>query len=174
MPVASLYTFCTQADVETRLTQQGVQARLDADLDGAVSPAEQQAMTDSISDASETVLFFLWSKYTPEMLQTSAWVNRRCVDYAAYQVCKLKQAPVPDSVMLTVQEAEKALQAVQDGSALIPLLPLRMRLAPTWSNSRVDVRYQFKCIRVEQQTCPVHTGKATQQPDYPSQFTVEL
>lgn len=174
MAVASHYTFCTRADVERRLSAEGVRSRLDVDQDGAVSASEELAMTDAISDASETLLYYLWAKYDPTILGQSAWVNRRAVDYATYVLAGLAAETIPDSIWKRVQEAERLLLEIRDGPGMVPLLPLRRGLAPVWSNTRIVPWFQFKCIRVEPNTSSPRSRFYARQDDYEAMFTFEI
>lgn len=175
MAVTSPYAFCTQADVERRLSALGVQLRLDHDNDGAVDADEQLTMTDAISDATETLLYYCWAKYAPEVLATSPWINRRAVDYAAYVLCGVRCNPIPEDVIRRVEAAEKLLKEVRDGNGFLPNVPLRRRMAPVWSNTRVDPRYQFKVIRVDPQTSSRHSGGTyAQNVDWPASYTFEI
>ena len=168
------YTFCTRAQIERRLSAEGVLSRLDHDEDGALSPEEEAALADAIDDASQTIQFYLWAKYDPAIMGNYSWVQHRAVDYATYLLCGFRGNPVPDSVYERVEKAQAFLEAVQQGKATVPGLPLRRRLAPQWSNVRVEVGYQFKCIRVEPNTSAPHSGKYTQQTDYEALYRFEL
>jgi phage gp36-like protein len=172
--VSSPYTFCDRGDLERRLSAEGVLAALDHDADGALSDAELLGLDDAISDASETVLYYLFAKYDPTVLQQSPWVNRRCVDFAAYVLAGSRCNPVPDSVFQRAERAEALFKEVRDGAGLVPNCPLRRRLAPVWSNTRVDIGYQFKCVRVEPYTSGPPSEGVTRQVDYPASFTFEI
>jgi len=174
MPVASTYLYLTEDDLMNRLSTEGVLAHLDADGDGRVDQLEQQALSDVLSDASETVNFYTWMKYAPDVLQGNAWVNRRAVDLAAWVLCGLRCNPIPEGVQQKAELAQKWLAEIADGPRLIPFAAQRRRLAPVWNNSRVVPGYQYKCIRVETQTSAPPNKGYVQQPDWSSMFTYEI
>ena len=171
MAVASSYLYLTEQDLMSRLSVEGVLSRLS---EADVTPLEQQALTDVLSDASETINFYTWMKYDPSVLVGIPWVNRRAVDLAAWIFCGIKANPIPESVQQKAEQAQKWLEEICDGPRLIPLANLRRRLAPVWSNVRVIPGYQFKCIRVETQTSSPATPGYPQQPDWESTFTFEI
>lgn len=147
------YQYCTLADLQNRLSLEGVTHLLDDDGDGALTPTELALATECIKDASGTVSYYTWQKYAPNALAGNDWVKRRTVDLGVYVLCGRRANPIPDSVQQKAEKAEEVLQKIlETGKALIPFAPLRRRLAPVWSNSRVVVGYRFKVIRVDPQT----------------------
>ena len=174
MGVSSRWLFCDKGDVERRLSAEGVLLRLDHDDDGTVSVAEEAGMADALSDAAETILYYCWAKYDPTVLQQSAWINRRAVDFATYVLCGTRGNPIPDSVSKRAREAEKKLLEIRDGPGLVPACPLRRRMAPAWSNTRLDPRFSFKVIRVDPQTSSQASGLVPQVTDWQAAYTIEI
>lgn len=174
MAVLSPYAFCDQDDIETILSVAGAQLRIDEDMDGVISAAEERIVPMCVSDAAETMMYYCSQKYTPEMMATSPWVSHRASWYACYVLCSLRANPVPESILGRLEAIQKELEEVRSGPGLIPNLPLRMRLAPTVSNSTLDVRFQYKCIRIDPQTSTRPSGKVPQHIDYNAAYTFEL
>jgi len=174
MSVASPYLYCTEQDLYNRLSSEGVLSLLDDDNDGQVDQLEQSALADVLSDASETIAFYTWMKYDPGLLTASAWVNRRAVDLAAWILFQRRGLTPPASVQHKAEQAQKWLEDIADGPRLIPAAPLRRRLAPVWSNTRVDVGFTFKCVRVEPQTSAPPSQGYAQQTDYLAAFCFEI
>jgi phage gp36-like protein len=174
MAVASQHLYLTEDDLISRLSTEGVLARLDADNDGRVDQVEQQTMTDTLSDASETINFYTWMKYDPGVLVSNPWVNRRAVDLAAWVLCAVRLNPVPEGVEKKALQAQKWLEEIADGPRLIPFAPLRRRLAPVYSNTRIVPGFQLKCIRVEPNTSSPASPGVEQFTDWAAAFTFEI
>jgi len=160
------YLYCTQADVESILSSAGVLDRLDDEGDQYVTSTELVAMTDIITDASETVNFYAWSRYSGESLATSNWVKRRTAELAAYELCTRRGNPAPEAVEAKALAAQEMLSKVRDRNHPIPGIGLRRILAPAWSNIRCDARYNWKVIRVERGTSTSEPTQQTTQPQF--------
>jgi hypothetical protein len=144
------YTYLVQGDLERQMGVYGLKVRLDQNADGYITTDEQAIVQDIINEATETVNFYCWGKYTDAMLATSNWVNRKATILGVYRACTIRLNPVPDFVVEDSAKVEEELKTVRDGAGLIPFLPLRRALAPKWSNTRVVVwPFEFRCIRVE-------------------------
>jgi phage gp36-like protein len=164
--LANVVLYCDQGSVERYLSAQGVSLRLDDDGDGYISDTEQAALTDALIEASETCNFYLFWKYTPTMLATSNWVNRKATLLAAYRLCSRRGNPPPQIVVEDAARVEEDLKAVADGGRMVPNLALRRVLAPVFSNTRVDPRYNFRCIRVERQQSSSQPSQLPQNTDW--------
>ena len=174
-PQALTTVYATQADVEQVLSVAGVLSRLDDDGDQAVNDTEQLRMTDAIARATETCNYYLYWRYDPTNLATySNLVNQWCSDLAAYVLCRARGNPVPESLIEAAQEAEAKMTDIQRGRTTLPNVPMRRNQGPTWDNIRVDVRYRFKCIRVEQNTSSQQPTSRPSSPDWAEAFTYEI
>src|SRR5438128_2340188 len=91
--VARSYVYVVQSDIEHVLSANGLKSRLDERGDGVVDYA---AMNEGITEASETVDYYCFSKYDPSILATSNWANRAATWLATYCVCGFRASPVPD------------------------------------------------------------------------------
>lgn len=125
--------YCSQADIESRISTLGVSLRID-DGSGAAAIA---MITDCINDASEWVNFYCGQRYTPEVLATSQWVKYRTRDIAIFNLCFRRLNAIPKSVQLALDLCNKALEAVQLGKVVIPGLATRKSAAPVLSQPRV-------------------------------------
>ena len=144
------YYYCTQTQIEQALSVAGVLLRVDDDADGTIdSGVEADSITDARIEATETVNYYCWSKYTPARLSESNWVNRQAVALAAYAICSRRGNPPPQIIVERAEKAEEMLKAVADKGRVIPNLPMRRSLAPDVINQRVDARFQWKVLRVE-------------------------
>lgn len=123
--------------------------RMDHDRDGWANSGEAAILTDCIYSATETVLYYLFHKYTPARLATSWWAWRRATILAAYELDRLRNNPPSESLADWAAQAQEEMQAVADGPRIVPGLPMRMTMAPKWSNIRIDQTRQFRIIRVE-------------------------
>jgi phage gp36-like protein len=172
--LANITLYVNQGDVERQMSIQGVNLRLDDDGDGYISKAEQAAMQDALVDASESCNFFLYPKYTPAMLATSNWVNRKAMLLASYRLCTRRNNPVPDNVAEDAAQAIEDMKSVADGARLIPGLPLRRNLCPTWDNTRCDPRYWFAVTRVETQSSSQQPTQLPVRTDWAESMTFEF
>lgn len=175
MPLQNITTYCTQSDIEHYLSAAGVELSVDDDGDGYISTDEQAAITDARVEASETVNFYCWDKYTPAALATSNWVNRAATIFAAYRLRSRRGNPVPAIIVDDAGKYEEKLTLIKEANGKIPGVPLRRTLAPVWSNTRCDPRYQFRVIRVERNQSALHNPtQLPQNTDYSDAFTFEL
>lgn len=173
MALQTITLLAQQSDVEHYLSAQGVRYRLDDDGDGVVSVDEQAALTDALTEASETCYFYLFFKYDPVNLAVSNWVNRKATILAGYRICTRRGNPPPNIVVEDAAKAEEDLKAVADGPRMVPNVPLRRMLAPVWSNTRADPRYNFRVIRVERQQSSQQTTGLPQNTDWQDAYLFE-
>lgn len=174
--VATLdYTYCVQADVEDIMSVVGAALRLDDSGDRVVDATEQRAMTYAIIDATETINYYCFVKYATQWLATSNFINRACAVLAAYALCKHALNSAPESLVNWAAEYEHKLQEVRDGQGLLPNIPLRRKLAPQWSFTRiVPWPYQFRVIRVERQNSSTDPRTRLQQnTDYQESYSID-
>jgi phage gp36-like protein len=170
-PEALAHTYTDRAAVERLLSAAGVRRRLDDGGDGQADAAESAALDDAIADATETVNYYLFSKYLPARLAASPWVWRRATVLAAYALAQRRGNPAPEPLAERAERAVEELEALADGPRVLPGVPLRMTLAPTWSNVRVDPTRNWRVIRVERgRSSP---SRLPQTPDWGEAFSAE-
>lgn len=139
--------FTTEARVNRRVSQLGVELRTDHDPDVATQEAMESAAAD--------VVFYCW-RYDPAALAQSEWVAKVATDLAVYYLCTLRLNPVPKTVELMYERAVEQLTKVQDGKAVVPDAPAGRGAAPTVTNQRV-VLDRYPNVRTER---PRSTGTA--------------
>lgn len=174
-PTPLAYVYCTQQDVNNVLSVNGVDILLDDHGDGAVNSVEQGRMTDAIARAAETCNFYLYWKYDPANLAAySNLTNQLAADLAAYVLARARGNAVPQSLITAATEAKDMLNKIMLGRATLPAVPMRRWQAPTWDNIRVDMRYHFKVIRVEQNTSSQMPMTRPVNIDWAEQFSYEI
>lgn len=173
MALTDLILYCDRAGVEHVLSQVGLSLALDDDRDGAVSATENYRLADALAEATEDVNLYCWQKYSPQALSRSNWVARKANVLAACYVRAGRGNSVPDSLVDRCEKIMEELARVQEGSLLLPNVPLRHRLAPKMSNVRVNPRFDFRAIRKERGQSTRDTEGLPQQYDLREQFTIE-
>lgn len=173
MPLQDAVYYCSQDDVEAILSANGVRLRLDDDGSEEISAEEQEAMDFALGDAAVTIDQYLAAMHTPAYLATSRWVNNRAAWLSVLALCERRGNPVPESLMDRSEKIFEELEYHRDTSRPIAGVPLRTSMAPTWSNVRVDPRYQFKAIRVEKQTSSRRASSLQTFTDWQAAFSVE-
>lgn len=166
--------YCDQDSVTAILSAVGVTLRLDDDQSGSASVSEIAYLTQLRGWASQTVDMYCWDRYSPSWLAQSPLVQRWASFLACYDLCSRRGNAVPDQIQMHAEKAEDDLKEIHAGRLRIPGIPQRRVCAPTWSNTRFDPRFQFRCIRVERNTSSRIASGVPQVIDIPSQFWVEL
>lgn len=148
--------YCSDNDVEALLSEEGVNLRLDDNQDGAVNAAELLRLTrQACNYATSKVNDFCAGRYDPADLETSWTVNEWATVIAARWLCSRRGNPVPGSLKERLAEVMDELKQVKSGQYSLQDLAERTSSAPIWSNTRVDVRYRTRRIRVER---PISEG----------------
>ncbi len=171
MTLSPIILYCNEADLDRMLSSYTVDAMTDDETTG---PAIEADINDCLVMAAETVNMYAIWKYTPEMMATSNWVNRAATILAAYELRQRRNNECPEQLLERAEKIEDQLQQVLDGKMPIPGLPRRYRKQVVFSNIRVDMTYNFRCIRVEKNTSsPWSRTSQIQQVDYQDLFSVE-
>lgn len=166
--------YCDQGDVERLMSTYGVMTMLDDDDSGAIDGSEDAAMADCLTEATETINYYCWERYTPAIMATSNWVNRAATKFAAYCLRQRRNNEVPEALLEAVEKLEDMLQQILEGKAKIPNLPMRFKKSVVWSNTRFVPEYSFRCIRVIRSTSSKHSQTALPQSlDMQDLFTQE-
>jgi phage gp36-like protein len=126
MPTITPYT--TRTKLDQRLSQIGVDLRIDDD----VSTADE-----TIEEATVEVQGYLLRLYSDAQLQQSNWVQLKTTDIAAWMLCGRRGNDVPDSVQQRYEKAIADLERVQSGAVTLPDAAMTKAAAPTLSNQRV-------------------------------------
>lgn len=128
MPRPSITTYCSQADVQARLSAEGVRLRLDDDPTAIADVLENAAI--EINERAQT-------RYPVAALVQSNWVNKKARDIAAFFLCLRRNNPVTKSVQFLYEAAIAALDKVQMGRLNIPDIAEGKASAPVLSNQTV-------------------------------------
>jgi hypothetical protein len=157
-PAALSYTYCTATDVETLLSDEGVDLRLDDDGAGTVSPTELARLeTQGINYAASRVNFFCMPRYDAVNLASSWLVNEWATIIATRWLCTRRGNPCPKSIQEMYDEAVKDMSWVRAGTFQIPDIAARGIDWPAWSNVTVRPEYTYRKIRVQR---PMSEGSA--------------
>lgn len=124
--------YCSETDVEGRLSALGVDFRLD---DGADDPAKSALLLYCREYAASRINFYCLQKYTVEALAANDWVRDRAIDISAWVLCARRANSIPKSVQLLYDEALDELKMVAAGQQ-IPGAPRRKASAPVLSQPR--------------------------------------
>lgn len=166
------FLYCTQQDMENILSACGLLTTVDDLRNNAITSDEQQMVVDAQTDATCTIDYYLGFKYAPAMLATSPLVNRWAATLASYSLRKHGGQDPPASLVEWASEIEQKLEKIQEGVALLPGVGLRRSLAPSWSFTRLDLRWQFRVIRVERNNSSNNPATSLQQnTDYQELYT---
>jgi phage gp36-like protein len=145
----SVTPYCTQSDVETILSSQGVTARVDDDDNGA---NDTGIVTACIEQASVTLNRYLLSRYDVATVSACSWAKWACAYCAAVYVMARRGLPVAESIQAEWKEFTETLESIRKGAQEMigdtgPAAP-RNTLGPRVSNLVIDGRYKRQKIRV--------------------------
>lgn len=127
--------YCTQTDVEGRLSALGVDLRLDDASDGAAQTALMLYVREY---AASRINFYCLQKYTVAVLAANDWVRDRAIDIATWILCARRANSIPKSVQMVYDEAIEELKLVAAGQQ-IPGAPRRKASAPVLSQPRAKL-----------------------------------
>lgn len=173
MTLEAQQLYCSQVDVEYILSANGVKLRLDDTEDDEISEFEDGAMNFALGDAAVTIDQYLAHLHTPAILATSRWVNNRAAWLATYALCGRRGNSEPESLIERTERVLEELEYHRKHSRPLAGLPVRTSLAPNWSNLRVDLRYDFKVLRVELLTSSRNRSQLQTFRDWREAFRVE-
>lgn len=173
MPLEEATYYCTQADAELILSAHGVKLRLDDDQDDEVSSTEQEAMDFALGDAAVTIDSYLGYFHTPAILATSRWVNNRAAWITVGALCGRRGNPEPESLTERVDRILEELEYHRKHSRPLPGVPVRTALMPGWSNMTIDLRYNWKVLRVNRHTSSRNRSQLQTFRDWRSAFSWE-
>ena len=161
-PVPELLS--SREEVESILSADGINLRIDDDLDGVTdgtsgSANDTEKLIDALVEASDEGYENLW-RYTPENLCTSRWVRRRCSYIAAY-ILSIRKGN-PSLYEDKYHQYLKEFRMVRKGLKHIPRLSPKRSYQPTMSNVIVDQWYGYAKLRT--------TQELNEGPDDPKQF----
>lgn len=141
--------YCTVRDIERFLSTAGVDSFADHDFDGY---REAGVVDDAIQFAAAQIRNALCSRYESSSLVGNETVREWNMILAARRVCSSRANPIPDTVELRYQEAVEAMRMIGRGDGSLCGVLQKSTNVPTWSNLRVDRRYDRERIRVVKET----------------------
>ena len=136
MALPTIVPLTTQARIEARAGQMGVDLRIDDDIG---------SITDAIADATVETKGYVSRLYSDDQLALSNWVELKVRDIALYFLAIRRGNPAPDSVQAAYEKAIADLTAVQDGQTQIFDISMNKTTAPVLTNQRMNV-YPFPNI----------------------------
>lgn len=151
MALAALGTlYCSETDIAAILSQEGIDLRLDDDMDELVSASELAYLTtQGISWATEQVESYVGKIYDVAQLATSWSVNEWTAILAARFLCSRRGNAVPASLEKRKEEVIQDLKEIASGERVIPKLQKRNADWPAWSSVTVDPTYLSRKIRIQ-------------------------
>lgn len=174
MTLEAAHYYCSQADVEAIFSANGVQLRLEDPGDDSAYSTISDYMDFALGDAAVTIDDYLGYLHSPSWLATSRWVNNRAAWLACAAIAERRGNPEPESLTDRVDRILEELEYHRKHSRPLAGIPVRSRLAPNWSNVRVDVRFNWKVIRVERRTSSRNQSVLQTFRDWNDAFSVEL
>lgn len=163
MALDSITPYCTRADIERYLSVPTLTQTVEDDEDQETIDADGvDNIDDAIVMASETINSYLYQKYSYASLARSNLINRWCTILACYEVRQRRGNDVPDQLAERALEIKEQLEKIQEGKGTVPGVPRRMRRQVMYKNTRTDVTYSFRVIRIEK-----NTSAPWVQPAYP-------
>ena len=151
--------YSTRTEVESIMSQVGVDVRLDDNEDDEVTeanpqqpdiPDEEGHLTDAIDEATDIVNEYALPLYSDTVLCASRWVRRRASYLAAWIVSQRRgNAALYEERACRIMEE---LERVRQGVLLIPRAERRVSTMPRMSNVRIDRRYIREKVRVVRET----------------------
>jgi len=120
--------YCTEADLNTRISALGVDLRAEHDA-GAVDQSLELAAADTDG--------WLRMKYTATQLAASTWVASKNIILASYHLCWLRLNEVPSVLVGLRDEILHEFQLISEGKKMIPDVALSSTSAPAVINQEV-------------------------------------
>lgn len=129
-------SYCTTADVQSILSEHGVTAYTDDDLDGTT---DGTLIADAIErTATLKIDFIVGQRYKLTDLASNTWVKWANATLAAADLSTRRNMPMSESLAVKRQEVIEQLTMVATGQARIPGEPERMDHLPSVTNYDVE------------------------------------
>ena len=155
--------YCTEAELNRYLSSQGVIDFADNDDDGS---ADTGVVDDCINQATEEIDLYARQRYNQSDLSSSTLINRWAVTIAARFLCQRRGNVVPDVIEREwnriADPDDGILVRISKGLMQLPNVPLRESLRPTFSNLKIDRRYNYSTVRVTRPNSSDAPTKMTQ------------
>lgn len=138
--------FCTQTQLEKKLSPMGVQLIGDYDLVGAAS---EGVVEQAIEAGDSDIQFFCGSLYSDAALASCTWINHAAIALSCWHYCGNRNEPIPQSVQANYEVVIKRLEMVHAGTYQLPGIAFRNKHAPFVTNQRIVMGYRTKKARTE-------------------------
>jgi Protein of unknown function (DUF1320) len=175
---ALTYIYCTEDDVESILSVDGLGTRLDDDNTGDYSPPPDldYLINQILPWASAQINCYAAGLYSPVNLAQSWTVNRWCAIIAARRLCMRRGNPVPKSLAEDYKETMEELASVRRGDLPIDpnIIGYRNNMSFAWSNVTMQPGYRLRKVRVETQISDPTPTSYPQSIDWRTQFLYEF
>ena len=114
-------TYCVRADVDFVMSNHGVNAAIDDNIDGAVSPTTETGfITDAIEIAADDMNAKIEQRYKLSELSSNTWCKWANSRLAAAALMTRRGNPLPPSLADQVQQVEDMLDGILAGNRKIP------------------------------------------------------
>lgn len=169
--------YCSEGDVISVLSMEGVTFSVDDDRSGGANNDEYQSINDCIERAQAKINFFLNKVYDLTTLYTNTWTKWCCATFAAANLMRRRGASCPAGLAFEEEEYKEFLQMVMDNQALIPTdgdADAKLLISSaglSMSNLAFDQRMRVAKVRyVQRLSTNPQTSKLPRYPDYSSIF----
>ena len=145
--MAYSYSYCTQQNVESILSEEGVLNRLDDSRTGVVNA---QWMTDCLQRATAEINLHLSRRYSTTTLRASEWVRWCAATLTASFVMGRRGLGSSPVIADEALRFRGLLEQIQKARLYLPDdAPLRGEHCPAMVNVTMDMRYPQDKIRVQ-------------------------
>lgn len=113
--------YCSQADIESRLSSTGLLYPLDDDNDGTIEAADTAIIAEVIAEVDAEINMYLTTLFhAPASLAGNVWLKIRAVDLACLRLCERKGASPPDSILSAYERSIDLLERAMKKEVRIP------------------------------------------------------
>jgi hypothetical protein len=151
-------TYCTMADLQNRLSVEGVALRID--------DVPLEVLGDVLTDAGTQVEEHCLLRYSPGALAASEWVHQRATDIAVVLLCERRGNPAPASAVRKHDRAMERLEQCRLGQFNVPDVGMAKSNAPVLSTPRIRLDPVPQTVIVKSRSTGNPEGYS-QKVDYP-------
>lgn len=114
-------TYCVRADIDFVLAEHGVNAAVDDNIDGAVSPTTEAGfITNAIEISADDMNAIIEQRYKLSDLSGNTWCKWANARLAAAALMTRRGNPMPPSLAGQFDQVQSVLDGILDGSRKIP------------------------------------------------------
>lgn len=154
----TLAAFCSDDNIYSVLSEQGVTWSIDDEGDGSRSTQNSRWLNDCKERAQVQITQYLNKWYDLTTLPGNTWIRWCSAVLTAVKLMRRRGESAPDGLINEYNEFLTFLELVQHGNALVPqdgesdARLLTQNAGLTMSNVRIDSRFRLAQIRVIPQT----------------------